>query len=54
MGTYGGGGPGANIRHGPHQEAHQSTSVIPGLVTVARAAAARDADYGEGGPHGLA
>ena len=25
---------GANIRHGPHQEAHQSTSVIPGLVTV--------------------
>ena len=25
---------GANIRHGPHQDAHQSTSVIPGLVTV--------------------
>ena len=25
---------GANIRHGPHQEAHQSTSVIPGFVTV--------------------
>ena len=25
---------GANIRQGPHQEAHQSTSVIPGLVTV--------------------
>ena len=25
---------GANIRHGPHQEAHQSTRVIPGLVTV--------------------
>ena len=25
---------GANIRHGPHHEAHQSTRVIPGLVTV--------------------
>ena len=25
---------GANIRHGPHQEAHQSTRVIPGWVTV--------------------
>ena len=25
---------GANIRHGPHQDAHQSISVIPGLVTV--------------------
>ena len=25
---------GANIRHGPHQVAHQSMSVIPGLVTV--------------------
>src|SRR5450755_4558866 len=25
---------GANIRHGPHQDAHQSISVIPGPVTV--------------------
>ena len=25
---------GANLRHGPHQDAHQSTRVIPGLVTV--------------------
>ena len=25
---------GANLRHGPHQEAHQSTRVIPSLVTV--------------------
>src|SRR5262249_13234064 len=25
---------GANIRHGPHHDAHQSTRVIPGLVTV--------------------
>src|SRR6185437_3862336 len=25
---------GANIRHGPHQDAHQSTRVIPGPVTV--------------------
>ncbi len=25
---------GANIRQGPHQEAHQSTRVIPGRVTV--------------------
>ena len=25
---------GANIRHGPHQDAHQSTSVIPSRMTV--------------------